>query len=102
MPSAALAMQSVGCRNHLLKLNKDHSGDSGTVAMLPMHARLDHRSVIRTTLSSVTHFLLCVHVMQHTARWRATQSSLDDSALQIVGACCVLQDCGRTDFGLKC
>lgn len=40
MPSAALAMQSMGCRNHLFKLNKDHSGHSGQVAMLLMHAGL--------------------------------------------------------------
>lgn len=102
MPSAALAMQSMGCRNHLFKLNKDHSGHSGQVAMLLMHAGLDYESVLRTALSNMTHFLLCVQVMQHTARWRATQGSLDDSALQIMGACCILQDCGGTDFGLKC
>lgn len=30
---------------------------------------------------------------EHTASWRAMQSSLDASALQIMGACCVLQGC---------
>lgn len=97
MPSAALSMQSVGCRHHLFKMSKDHSGHSGQVAALLMHAWLDYESVLRTPLSNMTHLVLCVQVVfqQHSARWRVTQSSLDDSA------CCVLQDCGRTDFGLK-
>lgn len=38
---------------------------------------------------------------RHTARWRAMQSSLDASALQIMGAFCVLQGRGRMHFVLK-
>lgn len=50
MPSTALAMKSVGCWHHLFNLNEHHSGHSGPVEVLHIHASLDHESVMRTTL----------------------------------------------------
>lgn len=50
MPSTALAMKSVGCWHHLFNLNEHHSGHSGPVEVLRIHASLDHESVMRTTL----------------------------------------------------
>lgn len=71
-----------------------------------------YESVLRTTLSNMGMLLTAASLLpltlcascafqQHTARWSATQSSLYHSALQIMGACCVLQHCERTDFELK-
>lgn len=65
MPSAALAIQLEGCRHHLFKLNKDHSGHSGQVAMLLIHAWLDHESVLRTTLSSIGMLPYCGELLTH-------------------------------------